>query len=118
MMQIQIKRAYAEVLASDGKRILVDRLWPRGIKKQEAKIDLWSKEISPSAELRKWYAHDPQHWLEFQQRYTAELSLNAQAKQLEEIRQLAQQEKVTFITATKSADYNHALVLKQLLEQE
>jgi uncharacterized protein YeaO (DUF488 family) len=76
-MQIQIKRAYAEVSPSDGKRILVDRLWPRGIKKEDAKIDLWAKEITPSTELRKWYAHDPKHWDEFQQRYRAELQQQA-----------------------------------------
>ena len=114
-MQIQIKRAYAEVLASDGKRILVDRLWPRGIKKQDAQIDMWPKEITPSTELRKWYAHDPEHWEIFQQRYTVELV--QQAKTLQQIRKIAEQEQVTLITAAKSKDYNHVIVLKQLLEQ-
>ena len=114
-MQIQIKRAYAEVLASDGKRILVDRLWPRGIKKQDAQIDMWPKEITPSTELRKWYAQDPEHWEIFQQRYTAELV--QQAKTLQQIRKIAEQEQVTLITAAKSKDYNHVIVLKQLLEQ-
>lgn len=114
-MQIQIKRAYAEVLASDGKRILVDRLWPRGIKKADAKIDLWPKEITPSTELRKWYAHDPEHWEEFQQCYRAEL--RSQTELLQQIRQLAEQEKISLITAAKSENYNHVIVLKQVLEE-
>lgn len=114
-MQIQIKRAYAEVLASDGKRILVERLWPRGIKKQDAQIDMWPKEITPSTELRKWYAHDPEYWEVFQQRYTAELV--QQAKTLQQIRKIAEQQQVTLITASKSKDYNHVIVLKRLLEQ-
>ena len=115
-MQIQIKRAYAEVLPSDGKRILVDRLWPRGIKKEDAKIDLWPKEITPSTELRKWYAHDPEHWEVFQQYYKAELV--EQAKMLQQIRAMAKQEQVTLITAAKSKDYNHVIVLKQVLEED
>ncbi|MFH7766674.1 DUF488 domain-containing protein [Acinetobacter sp. BSP-28] len=114
-MQIQIKRAYAEVLASDGKRILVDRLWPRGLKKADAKIDLWPKEITPSTELRKWYAHDPEHWEEFQQCYRAELQ--SQTELLQQIRQLAEQEKISLITAAKSENYNHVIVLKQVLEE-
>lgn len=114
-MQIQIKRAYAEVLSSDGKRILVDRLLPRGIKKEDAKIDLWVKEITPSTELRKWYAHDPEHWEEFQQSYRAEL--RSQAELLQQIREIAKQEKISLITATKSERYNHVIVLKQVLEE-
>lgn len=114
-MQIQIKRAYAEVSPSDGKRILVDRLWPRGIKKEDAKIDLWAKEITPSTELRKWYAHDPEHWDEFQQRYRAEL--RSQAELLQQIREIAKQEKISLITAAKSERYNHVIVLKQVLEE-
>lgn len=90
-MNIQIKRVYAEALPSDGKRILVDQLWPRGIKKAEAKIDLWPNDITPSTELRKWYAHDPEHWEKFQQCYRAELHL--QAELLRQIRQMAQQKK-------------------------
>jgi uncharacterized protein YeaO (DUF488 family) len=114
-MQIQIKRAYAEVLATDGKRILVDRLWPRGIKKEDAKIDLWPKDITPSTELRKWYAHDPEHWEEFQQRYRTELQ--EQAALLQQIKEIAKQEKISLITAAKSEKYNHVIVLKQVLEE-
>ncbi|MCG2609443.1 DUF488 family protein [Acinetobacter sp. SM34] len=114
-MQIQIKRAYAEVLASDGKRILVDRLWPRGIKKEDAKIDLLLKNITPSTELRKWYGHDPEHWDEFQQRYRAELQ--QQVALLQQISEIAKQEKISLITAAKSEKYNHVIVLKQVLEE-
>jgi len=114
-MSIQIKRAYDEVLASDGKRILVDRLWPRGLKKEEAKIDLWPKDITPSTELRKWYAHDPEHWEEFQQHYRAELQ--SQAVLLQQIRELAKQEKISLITAAKTESHNHVIVLKKVLEE-
>ena len=114
-MQIQIKRAYAQVLPSDGKRILVDRLWPRGIKKEDAKIDLWLKNITPSTELRKWYGHDPEHWDEFQQRYRAELQ--QQVALLQQISEIAKQEKISLITAAKSEKYNHVIVLKKVLEE-
>ena len=115
-MQIQIKRAYAEISPSDGKRILVDRLWPRGIKKEDAKIDLWAKEITPSTELRKWYHQDIEHrWDEFQQRYKAELL--EQSEMLQHISKIAQHEKVTLMTAAKNEQYNHVVVLKQILEQ-
>jgi uncharacterized protein YeaO (DUF488 family) len=83
--------------------------------KKDAKIDLWPKEITPSTELRKWYAHDPEHWDVFQQCYRAELV--EQAKMLQQIRAMAKQEQVTLITAAKSKDYNHVIVLKQVLEE-
>ncbi|CAB1209829.1 DUF488 domain-containing protein [Acinetobacter bouvetii] len=114
-MYIQIKRIYAEALASDGKRILVDRLWPRGISKQQANIDLWPKDITPSTELRKWYGHDPEYWDEFQRRYKAELSEHGET--LQHLREMAEQQQLTLITAAKSEHYNHVIVLKQVLEQ-
>ena len=115
-MNIYMKRIYTAAAETDGKRILVDRLWPRGIKKEVAKIDLWAKEITPSTELRKWYHQDIEHhWDEFQQRYKAELL--EQSKMLQHIREIAQQEKVTLITAAKNEQHNHVVVLKQILEQ-
>ncbi len=114
-MNIYMKRIYTAASEMDGKRILVDRLWPRGIKKEDAKIDLWAKEITPSTELRKWYAHDSQHWEEFQQRYRAEL--RSQTEVLQQIREMARQEKVSLITAAKSENHNHVIVLKQVLEE-
>ena len=114
-MNFLLKRVYDPCSPEDGARILVDRLWPRGITKADAKIDWWPKEITPSTELRKWYAHDPEHWDEFQQRYRAELRL--QTEVLQQIREMARQEKVSLITAAKSENYNHVIVLKQVLEE-
>lgn len=115
-MNIYMKRIYTAASEMDGKRILVDRLWPRGIKKEDAKIDLWAKEITPSTELRKWYHQDIEHrWEAFQQRYKAELL--AQPEMLQHISKIAQHEKVTLITAAKNEQHNHVVVLKQILEQ-
>ncbi|MDV2438801.1 DUF488 domain-containing protein [Acinetobacter gerneri] len=114
-MTITIKRIYSEALDSDGKRILVDRLWPRGIKKEVAKIDLWAKEITPSNELRKWYHEDmPARWEEFQVRYQAELAQHPD--QLQQLKALAKQEHITLLTAAKNEQQNHATVLKSILE--
>ncbi|WP_445116491.1 DUF488 domain-containing protein [Acinetobacter sp. WZC-1] len=115
-MDIRIKRAYVAPSAADGKRMLVDRLWPRGIKKQDADIDLWPKEITPSTELRKWYHEDTvQRWEEFQQRYRAELM--QYSDRIRQLREMATRETVTLITAAKNETHNHATVLKQLLEE-
>ena len=115
-MNIYMKRIYTAASEMDGKRILVDRLWPRGIKKEDAKIDLWAKEITPSTELRKWYHPDIEHrWEAFQQRYKAELL--AQSEMLQHISKIAQHEKVTLMTAAKNELHNHVVVLKQILEQ-
>ena len=84
-MPIQLKRIYDEVSASDGKRILVDRLWPRGIKKEDAQLDLWAKDVAPSNELRKWYAHDEEKWDEFQTLYRDELVGNAKNYEIKKI---------------------------------
>ena len=114
-MNIYMKRIYTTASDMDGKRILVDRLWPRGIKKEDAKIDLWAKEITPSTELRKWYHQDIEHrWDEFQQHYKAELL--EQPEMLQHISKIAQHEKVTLITAAKNEQHNHVVVLKQILE--
>ncbi|MGE5534514.1 MAG: DUF488 domain-containing protein, partial [Acidobacteriota bacterium] len=85
--KIKLKRAYEKPSRDDGTRILIDRLWPRGLKKEEAKIDHWFKEIAPSTELRKWFGHDPERWNEFRRRYKAELRQHAE--QLAEIRKMA-----------------------------
>lgn len=115
-MNIYMKRIYTDASDMDGKRILVDRLWPRGIKKEDAKIDLWAKEVTPSTELRKWYHQDIEHrWDEFQQHYKAELL--EQPEMLQHIRKIAQHQKVTLITAAKNEQHNHVVVLKQILEQ-
>ena len=116
-MNIQIKRIYDAVEPADGKRILIDRLWPRGISKEHAQLDDWAKTLTPSNALRKWYHVDTeQRWDEFQQRYTAELT--DQHEDLQALKSLAHQDKVTLLTAAKNAGKSHADVLKRILELE
>ncbi len=114
-MQVALKRAYDSAAKSDGKRILVDRLWPRGVKKEEAKIDLWLKEVAPSTELRKWFNHQDERWPEFKQRYVDELKDNSA---FVELQTLAAAEKVTLIFSTKDDEKNSAAVLQQLLSKQ
>jgi uncharacterized protein YeaO (DUF488 family) len=110
---IKLKRAYEEPSAQDGTRILVDRLWPRGVRKQDARIDHWFKEIAPSAELRKWFAHDPARWSVFRRRYSAELRQHAE--QLEELRKLVRRGTVTLVYAARDEEHNDAVVLREVL---
>lgn len=111
---IHIKRAYEPVSDGDGFRILVDRLWPRGVSKDRLKIDLWLKEIAPSNELRKWFTHDPGKWAEFKTRYREELKDNKQyIDQIEEIAR--KKENVTLVYAAKDEDHNNAVVLQEIL---
>ena len=112
---IRLKRAYEAPSASDGIRILVDRLWPRGVKKADAAIDRWPKEIAPSAELRRWFGHDPDRWQEFQRRYRGELAQHADL--LEELRALARQQPVTLVYAARDEAHNDAVVLREVLER-
>lgn len=111
-MSVSLKRAYEPPAASDGKRILVDRLWPRGVAKAEAAIDLWLKDVAPSTELRKWFAHDPEKWPEFQKRYRAELE---GSEALAELRKLSRQGHVTLVYSAKDELHNDAVVLEKLL---
>ncbi|MEG0482924.1 MAG: DUF488 family protein [Acinetobacter sp.] len=115
-MTIQAKRMYEAISESDGKRVLVDRLWPRGIKKETAQIDWWAKDITPSNELRKWYHEDIEgRWDEFQQKYQAELSNDSTA--LEQLRAMSEKETVSLISAVKNIDHSHVTVLIKVLEQ-
>lgn len=107
-----LKRIYEPPDDGDGERILVDRLWPRGVTKAEAALDQWLKDIAPSPELRKWFRHDPAHWDEFGRRYRAELSANAEA--VEQLRRL--HGKVTLLYAAHDEQHNHALVLLDFLQ--
>lgn len=111
-MKIEIKRIYDLLEATDGQRILVDRLWPMGISKQQAHLDLWLKDIAPSTELRKAFCHKVGHLLSFQEGYYGELKENPYVNQL---RDMAQQQQVTLIYAAKDPKFNHALVLKNYL---
>ena len=113
-MRIEIKRVYEAPAADDGYRILVDRLWPRGVSKERAAVELWAKEVSPSTALRKWFGHEPNKWLEFQERYRAELAENRAA--LDELRDIIKdQETVTLVYGAKVTEYGHAQVLRDVL---
>ncbi|HWB94497.1 MAG TPA: DUF488 domain-containing protein [Puia sp.] len=113
-MELKIKRVYEKPAKEDGTRILVDRLWPRGLTKEKARIDLWLKEIAPSTELRKWFGHEPDKWEEFQKRYRAELRTNK-----EQVSLLMEERKkgvVTLVYGAKDEEHNEALVLKNWLD--
>lgn len=112
-IHIQLKRAYEKPSPEDGTRILVDRLWPRGLSKKTAAIDQWRKEIAPSTELRKWFAHDPDRWKEFQRRYTAELRVRDQ--ELRELRSMARRSQITLVYAARDVLHNDAVVIRDVL---
>jgi uncharacterized protein YeaO (DUF488 family) len=112
---VKIKRVYDQPEKADGKRVLVDRLWPRGIKKEDAGLDLWLKDIAPSDELRKWFSHDPSKWQEFGKRYRHELK--AKPDMIEDLKKTARSGTVTLLYAARDADRNNAVVLKELIEE-
>lgn len=114
MKVIKIKRIYLSENKSDGYRILVDRLWPRGIKKEEAKIDLWLKDIAPSNELRKWFNHEVEKWSEFKKRYYEELAKKQDLIQV--IKEHARTQSITLLYGTKDEKYNNANVLREFLK--
>jgi uncharacterized protein YeaO (DUF488 family) len=110
---VRIKRAYEPADAGDGTRVLVDRLWPRGVSKQEARVDQWNRDLAPSAELRRWFGHKVSRWNEFSRRYRLELAGHAEA--LRTLRRCARQGPVTLIYAAKDEHHNHAIVLRNVL---
>ena len=110
---IRIRRAYDEPGSDDGLRILIDRLWPRGLSKSTLKLDSWARQLSPSNALRKWYQHDPEKFAEFRKRYLAELK--QQGDGLAELRAAVRGRTVTLLTATRELDLSHATVLRELL---
>lgn len=110
---IQVKRVYEKASAKDGFRVLVDRLWPRGLTKERAAVDLWLKELGPSTELRKWFGHDPEKWPEFQARYREELAHKKEA--LELLRQKGKQQLVTLLYGARDKKHNDARVLEAIL---
>jgi uncharacterized protein YeaO (DUF488 family) len=113
--QIAVKRVYDPPDSSDGLRILIDRLWPRGLSKAELKLDAWPKELSPSNELRKWYGHDPKLYAEFGRRYRSELA--AHKDDLAALRAMIKGRPATLLTATRELDLSHASVLRELLKK-
>lgn len=112
---IAIKRIYEAFDRADGYRILIDRLWPRGVRREEAAIDHWAKAIAPSTELRRWYDHDPALWLEFQERYALELAAKDAAEELTRLKTIAAARDVTLLTATRSETGTHAIMVRRLL---
>src|SRR5215475_2285067 len=112
---IKLKRAYEKPARDDGERILVERLWPRGLTKQGAKIDLWLKDVAPSAELRRWFGHDPDKWDEFRKRYQKELKDKDDLIKL--LKRKAKAGAITLIYAARDEEHNSALVLKQFLRR-
>jgi len=114
-MTIQLKRVYEQPAKEDGTRILVDRLWPRGLTKEKARVDLWFKEIAPSNDLRKWFAHDPAKWPEFKARYKAELKHSS--AQLSLLKQAITKGPATLLYGAKDTEHNQAVVLQELLSR-
>ncbi len=112
---LSVKRVYDRRELNDGTRILVDRLWPRGLTRERAGIDEWAKDLAPSDELRRWFGHNVGRWLEFRQRYIKELSSPQQSKLLEEIAQKAVKSNITIVFGTKDVKYNNARVLEELI---
>lgn len=114
-MDIRLKRAYEPASAEDGYRVLIDRLWPRGVSKQQAKLDQWEKELSPSSELREWFGHDPGRFAEFRRRYIDELRANAPL--LKELRRRAATGTLTLVYSAHDSEHNDAVVLAEVLRR-
>jgi uncharacterized protein YeaO (DUF488 family) len=114
---IATKRAYEPAKASDGYRVLIDRLWPRGISKARAQLDAWEKDIAPSAGLRKWYGHDPSKWSEFKRRYRRELRTSAAKAVLDSLARRAKRGRVTLVYASHDAEISDVAVLEQKLRR-
>ena len=112
---VKVGRVYDDSAAADGARVLVDRIWPRGLSKQAAHLDEWAKEVAPSTELRTWYGHDPAKFGEFRRRYAAELGEPERAEAFEKLRSLAQEQAVILLTATRDVEHSQAAVLAERL---
>ncbi|MEZ4599927.1 MAG: DUF488 family protein [Syntrophotaleaceae bacterium] len=116
-MDIRLRRANEEPSRDDGFRVLVDRLWPRGVRREDLELDEWLKDVAPSAELRRWFQHDPEKWLEFKRRYVAELASRPEAgNAFQELKQKGRQGRVTLVFGSREIRYNNAAALKELLE--
>jgi len=114
--QLNIKRVYEEASSKDGFRVLVDRLWPRGLKKEDAAIDEWAKDLAPTSELRKWFGHDPERWTDFQKKYKTELKKNEAVASF--IADHKGKKHITLLYGAKDAEHNQAIVLKEFLEAQ
>ena len=114
---VRVRRIYDQPSADDGIRVLVDRIWPRGIRKDAAAIDEWLKDVAPSTELRTWYGHVPEKFAQFEARYRDELAQSAARTALDHLRTLAKRDALTLVTATKDVDHSQATVLARLLQE-
>lgn len=118
-MDIRLKRTYEAPARSDGPRVLIDRIWPRGVSKADADIDHWLKGLAPSTELRKWFGHDPQKWPEFCDRYLKELKSDEAAEDLATLaRILDEHKRITLVFAAKDTEHNNAVALKRFMKDE
>ncbi len=115
-MAIQIRRAYEPAQPEDGRRVLIERLWPRGIRKEDLLINAWLKDLAPSDELRRWFHHEPERWEEFQRRYREELRGPRQQELLDELAQQARLRSVTLIYSSREERFNNAVVLRDLIQ--
>jgi uncharacterized protein YeaO (DUF488 family) len=112
-MDVRLKRAYERPVASDGYRVLIDRLWPRGVKRADSRLDEWARELAPSSELRRWFGHDPERFEEFRRRYTTELA--GQQEKLRELRRRARRGTLTLVFGARDTEHNDAVVLAEIL---
>jgi uncharacterized protein YeaO (DUF488 family) len=112
-MDVRIKRVYDPAAPSDGYRVLIDRLWPRGVRRDAARLDEWARDLAPSGELRQWFGHDPERFTEFRRRYTAELA--AQDSALRELRRRARNGTLTLVYGARDMEHNDAVVLAEIL---
>lgn len=112
---IRLKRAYEDAATGDGRRVLVERLWPRGVTKEKAALDLWLKDVAPSRELRTWFAHDPAKWAEFRRRYREEL--DGRGDEVAQLVDLSRAGTVTFVYGARDEEHNAAVVLKEYVEE-
>jgi Uncharacterized conserved protein len=115
MVTLKIKRVYDAPSEADGYRVVVDRLWPRGISKDDLKVDIWLRDVAPSDELRKWFGHDPAKWQGFRSKYTQELNSNKEFEKLLDL--VRERERVTLVYSARDTEHNQAVVLKELIEK-
>jgi len=116
-MSIALKRAYEPPAERDGQRILVDRVWPRGLTKDDLRLDEWYRDLAPSTELRRWFGHDPDRWDEFRKRYTAELRSPQVRERIERLAALAKRGKVTLVFGARDQEHNQAVVLRDYVQR-
>ncbi len=114
---LRVKRVYEEPEEVDGERILVDRIWPRGLSKEKARLSDWRKELAPSNDLRKWFGHDPERWEEFKERYRAELEEAGKVEEVREISDMAEEGNVTLVFGAKDTEYNNARALESFIRE-